>query len=1449
MDRLPVGAPDGVFDSYKITGQGELNLEDMGIGEGADGSASGSKVTCSGFTVGIALVLGPSGQAVLTVIPAEGTLVAEVNAAPLGPEGAPGSDIDLRAVAAELIVHCAVPIPDTGLQLNDFRGGFRMDRDLDLLQLTAGLDVETELTVPLLDAPFVEGPVDMTLQVMPNPSIFMTGTVPVMKFFQTHEATLGVEFHPSGMPKGVRGQIVVWNQPWQWPYIPMRGTAGFHAWTDWDPITFAEPELSDFHFTGWGYIDVGLEKGQIFDECVDVGLFDVCLTMPPSELWLTGVGVEFGEFCAKDGSIWGLKGKVYVLKLYEAGMFIGQNGVDFTDVDAYVLLDSGQVMLARQAWPDAQRGHSRAIAAMPQYDLFTFAPQTITRTVPIAATTDVVFMLSRSSSVPMLTLVSPSEVEITPETTLENVGHYETVTTTVDADGHTVTITQTTYVVGQAEAGDWQMVLRGDITAEDEYVLGVIGSNPAPVLTDVSAVSTGPTDADVGWSLASDEITTTLNIYATSGPITATLVITTGEGTTETVTVPVYGGWRVAEDVRTPLNGAPASASVDLGDLASGPHWIWVEADDGRNTPLRVYAPDPVMVDQSGSWPLTWTPAITVTPGYHTLHIAWEHLDHPDADGYAVYVSDASGAGPGPISNAWAITTPWLSTFTPTWLEPGRTYYASIVAFDADSGRTVRSREVEGVPRAAEFELTTPTPVVTITGGSATAVDVLVVRTGDVTPTIGLYAGALPDGLDVIFTGSRWVTPTLAGTPVSLVISATDTMPGGIYAATIAAFGGGRLATLEIQVEVDEPYFRLAATPGTATLRKDQSAAVTISATGFNGESDPINLELSGAPPGLLWSLSSDVVHPGGSTTLVITDTFLVDHGQYTLHLIGDDGENEYDLVVPLDVIKPGFSLAPVEPRYWVLIGETAVLVLEVNAGHGWTDPVTLTLDAATLPPDSMGGLAGNPSDSPQPQIRVTPSRTAYVIVDTGSATPEDVYLLTVDAEGGTWRKSLDLELWVLATLPPPVTFYQVRFHEAAYSAVENDGLAPITVTLDTVNAFQDVTVAYATADGTATAGEDYIAVSSVVTIPAGSLIAAFNVPIIEDTADEPSETILLSLSSPGGATLGSPNHATLTIVGNVAPTVGLPTVTPSPSEEGSAVTASATFSDPGSDEAPFDCTLNYGDDSGDQAGIVSGNTCSGDHVYADNGTYSVTVSVTDKGGGTGTSPATSHVVNNVAPEITATGDTIEENGVATVSGTITDPGTQDAFTVVINWGEGSPQTYDYPAGTTSYSEQHQYLDDNPSGTPSDVYPISVNVTDDDGGVGTASASIEVNNVPLSVGPINAPTEPVVVGTEVTASASFSDAGLLDTHTAVWDWGDGASTPATLTQGAGSGSVKDHHTYMRSGRFTIRLTVTDDDGGEGSATHTLIVYSPSQAIESVVDEVESLDLPHGLKTH
>jgi hypothetical protein len=79
------------------------------------------------------------------------------------------------------------------------------------------------------------------------------------------------------------------------------------------------------------------------------------------------------------------------------------------------------------------------------------------------------------------------------------------------------------------------------------------------------------------------------------------------------------------------------------------------------------------------------------------------------------------------------------------------------------------------------------------------------------------------------------------------------------------------------------------------------------------------------------------------------------------------------------------------------------------------------------------------------------------------------------------------------------------------------------------------VSVDYAASDGTAAAGSDYAANKGTLTWAAGDTAAKrFTVRIIDDTLDEGDETFHVTLSRPtGGAVLGSPAAATVTITDN----------------------------------------------------------------------------------------------------------------------------------------------------------------------------------------------------------------------------------------------------------------------------------------------------------------------------
>ena len=106
------------------------------------------------------------------------------------------------------------------------------------------------------------------------------------------------------------------------------------------------------------------------------------------------------------------------------------------------------------------------------------------------------------------------------------------------------------------------------------------------------------------------------------------------------------------------------------------------------------------------------------------------------------------------------------------------------------------------------------------------------------------------------------------------------------------------------------------------------------------------------------------------------------------------------------------------------------------------------------------------------------------------------------------------------------------RFSSATYSASEGAGTATITVQRVGYTGGAG-SVNYATSDGTASSG-DYTAASGTLSFAAGETQKTFTITINDDSLYEADETVNLALSSAtGGATLGSPAAAALTIVDN----------------------------------------------------------------------------------------------------------------------------------------------------------------------------------------------------------------------------------------------------------------------------------------------------------------------------
>jgi chitinase len=90
-------------------------------------------------------------------------------------------------------------------------------------------------------------------------------------------------------------------------------------------------------------------------------------------------------------------------------------------------------------------------------------------------------------------------------------------------------------------------------------------------------------------------------------------------------------------------------------------------------------------------------------------------------------------------------------------------------------------------------------------------------------------------------------------------------------------------------------------------------------------------------------------------------------------------------------------------------------------------------------------------------------------------------------------------------------------------AVVEGDSgstAATFTVTLSAASDL-DASVGYATSDGTATGGSDFVPTSGTLTVPAGETSATIEVPVTPDSRYEPDETFTVDLSGPVDASIG----------------------------------------------------------------------------------------------------------------------------------------------------------------------------------------------------------------------------------------------------------------------------------------------------------------------------------------
>jgi glucose/arabinose dehydrogenase len=205
----------------------------------------------------------------------------------------------------------------------------------------------------------------------------------------------------------------------------------------------------------------------------------------------------------------------------------------------------------------------------------------------------------------------------------------------------------------------------------------------------------------------------------------------------------------------------------------------------------------------------------------------------------------------------------------------------------------------------------------------------------------------------------------------------------------------------------------------------------------------------------------------------------------------------------------------------------TALAAFDLNSGNSLTAWVDYTSATKTLQV-----FLANSNTKPTTAALTTN-------IDLTTALGNRAYLGFSGATGGASNIE-EIQSWTLSSnsqLLPAAATSTLGLRSSVYQVNETGNRAIVTV--DRLQSSEGtVSLDYRTIDATATAGNDYTAVSGRLTFAPGETSKTIDIPILNDTLLEGNESFNLTIDNPiGNAILLAPRTATVTIVDDEAPT------------------------------------------------------------------------------------------------------------------------------------------------------------------------------------------------------------------------------------------------------------------------------------------------------------------------
>jgi PKD repeat protein len=273
-----------------------------------------------------------------------------------------------------------------------------------------------------------------------------------------------------------------------------------------------------------------------------------------------------------------------------------------------------------------------------------------------------------------------------------------------------------------------------------------------------------------------------------------------------------------------------------------------------------------------------------------------------------------------------------------------------------------------------------------------------------------------------------------------------------------------------------------------------------------------------------------------------------------------------------------------------------------------------------------------------------------------------------------------------------------------------------------------------------------------------------------------------------------------VTVAQNHAPTAVIANGSPITVAEGALI----AFSSAGSSDPDAGQALAYRWDLGD--GTTSALASRGKR-YADQGTYTATLTMTDASGATSVDSATVQVSNAAPTALLHIPARVFEGSAYTLSlGSIADAGSADVATLqyAFDCGDGAGFGSFGAAASTSCTRTEDQA----------MRTVGARIRDKDGGQNEYTRTLYIDNAAPQPSLIMTSSHTTFPGGSVDVVGSFTDEGGNDgPFPYKYVWGDGktdggtAVAPGPLPSGA--------HVFTTAGTYQVRLRVTDKDGTHG----------------------------------